>query len=72
MCIFAVFKEYVHPLFPTELETSNNSRIYKTHVLKQGSLTDITECKKLLFNSVCLLLVRFLHVQLGLYFSRWC
>lgn len=52
--IFAVFKEYVNLLFPTELKTSYNDHIYKTHVLKQGLLTNRTECKKLFFNSVCL------------------
>ena len=27
---------YKDPLFPKEIETSNNKHIYKTHVLKQG------------------------------------
>lgn len=34
--ILAVSKQYVDPLFPKEIETSNNKHIYKTHVLKQG------------------------------------
>lgn len=37
--IYAVSKGCVDPLFPKEMETSDNNHIYKTHVLKQSLLT---------------------------------
>lgn len=50
--IFAVSKEYATPVFPKEMETTNNNDIYRTRVLKQADLPDITECRKLFFNSI--------------------